>query len=179
MNVAPLTDNPFAVLSFLAAPAILTNASTLLALSTSNRLARASDRARAAYAAVVNSREAESGSSAPSLNRRDFQLAGRRALMLVQALRRLYLATGSFAAGTCVALLGAFAGYFALPGIPLLAQVLTIAAAITGVGALVAGSGKLLAETRLALQSLDDLHASLTQWQGVHAPSGPAKSPPA
>ena len=38
--------NPFAVLSFIVAPAVLTNASSVLALSTSNRLARAVDRAR-------------------------------------------------------------------------------------------------------------------------------------
>jgi hypothetical protein len=40
-------DNPFAALSFIVAPAVLTNASSVLALSTSNRLARAVDRARA------------------------------------------------------------------------------------------------------------------------------------
>ncbi len=180
MDAMPLTDNPFAVLSFLAAPAILTNASTLLALSTSNRLARASDRARAAYAAVLASPQVDPASSGADVNRRDFQIAGRRALMLVQALRRLYFATGSFAAGTCVALLGAFAGYFNLPGVPLLAQVLTIAAAILGVGALVAGSAKLLGETRLALRSLDELHASLTQWRAARSePGGSEPSPDA
>ena len=41
-----LIYNPFAALSFIAAPAILTNASTVLALSTSNRFMRASDRMR-------------------------------------------------------------------------------------------------------------------------------------
>jgi len=38
--------NPFAVLSLIVAPAVLTNASSVLAMSTSNRLARAVDRAR-------------------------------------------------------------------------------------------------------------------------------------
>jgi Protein of unknown function (DUF2721) len=38
--------NPFAALSLIVAPAILTNASAVLAMSTSNRLARAVDRAR-------------------------------------------------------------------------------------------------------------------------------------
>ena len=38
-------SNPFAVLSLIAAPAILTNCCSLLAMSTSNRLARAVDRA--------------------------------------------------------------------------------------------------------------------------------------
>ena len=38
--------NPFAAFSMIVAPAILTNAASVLAMSTSNRLARAVDRAR-------------------------------------------------------------------------------------------------------------------------------------
>jgi hypothetical protein len=38
--------NPFSVLSWIVAPALLTNASALLILSTANRLARAVDRAQ-------------------------------------------------------------------------------------------------------------------------------------
>ena len=38
--------NPFAAFSLIVAPAILTNASSVLAMSTGNRLARSVDRAR-------------------------------------------------------------------------------------------------------------------------------------
>jgi Protein of unknown function (DUF2721) len=38
--------NPFAAFSLIVAPAILTNAASVLVMSTSNRLARAVDRAR-------------------------------------------------------------------------------------------------------------------------------------
>ena len=41
-----MDPNPFAVLSLIVAPAILTNASSVLIMSTSNRLARGADRAR-------------------------------------------------------------------------------------------------------------------------------------
>ena len=41
-----MDSNPFAVLSLIVAPAILTNATSLLIMSTGNRLARAVDRAR-------------------------------------------------------------------------------------------------------------------------------------
>ena len=41
------TVNPFAALTFIAAPALLTNASSLLLMGTTNRLARAVDRVRA------------------------------------------------------------------------------------------------------------------------------------
>ena len=43
----PFTTNPFIVFTFIAAPAVLTNAAALLGLTTSNRIARAIDRARA------------------------------------------------------------------------------------------------------------------------------------
>jgi len=165
-----IANNPFAVLTFLAAPAILTNASTLLILSTSNRLARASDRARAASVSILTSK-------GPGLdvatNHRDFQHAHRRAEMLVSGLRSFYFAAGCFAAGTCVALLGAFAGYFQIPGVPLLTQVLTAVLAVLGVGALVAGSLQLLRETRIALAALGDLHVSITQWRATHADAPP------
>jgi hypothetical protein len=42
-----VVSNPFAALSFIAAPAVLTNAASVLAMSTSNRFLRASDRMRA------------------------------------------------------------------------------------------------------------------------------------
>ena len=41
-----MDPNPFAALSLIVAPAILTNASSVLSMSTSNRLARAVDRPR-------------------------------------------------------------------------------------------------------------------------------------
>ena len=43
---APVGDNPFAVLTLIAAPAVFTNASSVLALGTGNRLARVVDRTR-------------------------------------------------------------------------------------------------------------------------------------
>lgn len=39
-------ENPFAALSLIVAPAILTNACSVLIMSTSNRVARAADRGR-------------------------------------------------------------------------------------------------------------------------------------
>src|SRR5271157_4475553 len=46
VQYTPLASNPFAVLTAVVAPAILTNASSVLALGTSNRLARVVDRTR-------------------------------------------------------------------------------------------------------------------------------------
>src|SRR5260370_11892858 len=44
--ITSIADNPFAVLTLIAAPAVFTNASSLLALGTGNRLARGVDRTR-------------------------------------------------------------------------------------------------------------------------------------
>jgi len=45
-----VANNPFGVLTAVVAPAILTNASSVLALGTSNRLARVVDRTRVVMA---------------------------------------------------------------------------------------------------------------------------------
>src|SRR4051794_39036447 len=99
----PFADNPFAVLTFIAAPAILINASSVMALGTSNRFARAIDRARLLAGQVesqtdVNSRDAETRS-------RQLRTTERRAQLLVRALTAFYLSVGSFAAASLASLL--------------------------------------------------------------------------
>lgn len=157
-----LTDTPFAVLSFLAAPAILTNASTVLALGTSNRLARAADRARMLSGQILEA--ADCTSAITRLRRADFEYAIQRAALLVRALRLFYLAAGSFAAATCVALLGATAGYFGLDTASIVGAIATSVIAIVAVAALVLGSIRLVGETRIAIRVLDDEEAAIAEW---------------
>jgi hypothetical protein len=156
-------DSPFAVLSFLAAPAILTNASTLLALGTSNRLARAADRARLAAEKLVSLKD--HSDPMVKFQHDDFHNASVRAQLLVKALRRFYTSAGCFALGTCVALVGAFLDYFHIRTFDMFTQALTLIAALTGVGGLMHGSWTLLAETRIALRVLDQHHAAITMWR--------------
>ena len=87
--------NPFAVLSLIAAPAILTNACSVLATSTGNRLARAADRARE----LSRQLEEAGGLATPEAGRRlrELVLTEQRTLQLLAALRSIYLALGSFA----------------------------------------------------------------------------------
>ena len=94
----PLVTNPFAVLTFIAAPAILTNASSVMALGTSNRFARAIDRARALAAEVE--RRAAMPEDLARLRIKQLHFASRRVLLLVRALTAFYLSLGSFAAAT-------------------------------------------------------------------------------
>jgi hypothetical protein len=85
--------NPYAALSLIVAPAVLTNASSILVLSTSNRLARAVDRAR------VLATELDTPAKAmdlAALRLSELDSAARRAVMLLGALRLFYASIGSF-----------------------------------------------------------------------------------
>src|SRR5438477_2642397 len=98
--------NPFAVLSLIAAPAILTNATSVLAMSTSNRLARAVDRARE----LARQLEQSAPDAADAATRRrltELAAVDRRSLLLLRALRAVYVALGGFASATLLSLLTA------------------------------------------------------------------------
>ncbi len=149
-----LPDNPFTSLTLIAAPAVLTNASSVLALGTSNRFARAIDRARALSAIL----EKETVSADPLTIMRVHHLnrAEKRSLLLLQALRLFYLALGSFAAAALTSLLGATA---ASTDHRFIFRITLDAAALTGfigVAGLVFGCILLVAETRLAVQSVSE-----------------------
>src|SRR5262245_27443382 len=98
----PLTTNPLSILTFIVAPAILTNASSVMSLGTSNRFARAIDRARALSAELEGMTEGAD----PNWSRRVRQLgySKRRALLLVRALTAFYVSVGAFAAAALVSL---------------------------------------------------------------------------
>jgi len=90
--------NPFSVLSWIIAPALLTNASTLLVLSTGNRLARAVDRARDLFKQLEDAADLTSREAIRRLG--ELTATEQRSLMLVAALRSVYIASGSFASAT-------------------------------------------------------------------------------
>src|SRR3989442_13613749 len=100
-----LQSNPLAVLTFIVAPAVLTNAASVMGMPTANRFARAVDRARALSALLEGKEEG----SDPELDRRRRQLAyaEQRAMLLVRALTAFYLSVGAFAAASLASLLGA------------------------------------------------------------------------
>jgi hypothetical protein len=150
--MSPWEVNPFAVLTFIVAPAILTNASSVMALGTSNRFARAIDRARA-LAAQVEGREDDPDPEV-ALRIRQMGSAQRRVLLLVRALTAFYLSVGAFAAAGLISLVGAVSS---VSGLTALRQVTLWGAAcagVVGVGGLVGGSGLLVRETRMALSIL-------------------------
>jgi hypothetical protein len=142
--------NPFAVLSLIVAPAILTNACSLLSMSTSNRLARAVDRARELAKQLEEPRA--DGTEAPRrLN--ELAAAEQRSVMLLSALRSFYIALSGFAMATLVSLLGAVLIRFSGP-IVLALEIAAVVAGVIAVAALVHGSLLLVRETRIAVYVL-------------------------
>jgi type IV secretory pathway VirB6-like protein len=140
------------MLSFIVAPAILTNASSLLAMSTSNRLARAVDRARE----LSKQLEASDGTSTAETDRRLRELgaAETRAIMLIKALGSFYTALGGFALAALVSLIGAgFVSSGVNQVVPVI-EIVAVAAGVVAVGTLVHGSVLLVRETRIAVQVL-------------------------
>src|SRR5678815_4087845 len=147
MDSAGITQSPFAVVTFIAAPALLTNASSVLAMSTINRMLRTRDRMQQLFAKseAGRSTEAESARLVEQVNRTEKQ-----ALLLLRALHSIYLALGAFSAATLVTLLGAVLASFqgalwfsALTGLGLVLG-------FVGVGGLVFGSLSLVQATHIS-----------------------------
>jgi hypothetical protein len=166
----PLT-NPFAVLTFIAAPAILTNASSVMALGTSNRFARAIDRARA-LAADLGSRAAMP-EDLKHLRLKQLQYVSRRVLLLVRALTAFYVSLGAFAAASLTSLVGAtlVLAHFEVPRV--VVMVVAFSCGVVGVGGLVTGSVLLVRESRLTFATLREEMAFVLEGLARPAETGP------
>ena len=157
--------NPFAAFSLIVAPAILTNAGSVLAMSTSNRLARAVDRARD----LARQLEAHDVSTASSdLDRAEDQrrleelsATETRTTMLLHVLQSFYFALGGFASSTLAALLGAVLAPWGLGGAVTVFEVLAVGAGTIGVLSLVRGSLLLVRETSIAVRVISERAASV------------------
>lgn len=154
--------SPFAVLSLIVAPAILTNASSVLAMSTSNRLARAVDRARE----VARQLETEAAPVEHGDRRlRDLTVTEDRTVLLMRALRSFYTALGAFATATLLSLVGAVV-MRATGGLQVwFLEVIALAAGGVAVGAIVYGSALLLRETGMAVAVLRERAERVRQRQ--------------
>jgi hypothetical protein len=152
--------NPFAAFSLIVAPAILTNASSVLAMSTSNRLARTVDRARD----LARQLEAEPAPRADDVDgRREVQrrldeltATESRTTMLLHVLQSFYFALGGFAWSTLAALLGAVLARFYIGAGLFVFEILAVGAGTVGVLALVRGSLILVRETAIAVRVITE-----------------------
>jgi hypothetical protein len=148
-----VANNPFAVLTAIVAPAILTNACSVLALGTSNRLGRVVDRTRVVTADIV-----ASAPDSPAYHEWTAQLHAleRRWKMLILALRLIYAALGLFASTALISVAGSVAAYYGQHLLFRLGVILAMAAGILAVIGLSVGCYEMVNETRLAVRSLED-----------------------
>jgi hypothetical protein len=144
-----LIQNPFAVLTFIVAPAILTNATSVLALSTINRLLRTRERMQQLYDESERCPGFCGDAFLAQVDRVEKQAAH-----LLNALRWIYTALGAFAAASLVTLLGAVVGEM---GDELLRRIVVGAGmllAVVGIAGLVGGCYNLLHATQLSLENI-------------------------
>ena len=156
--MAPFSENPFAALTIVVAPAILTNASSVLCLGTANRLARVVDRTRVVSAELAN---AEPSANGYLVCQRQLEVLRGRWSLVLKALKSFYVSLGSFAAATLISLFGAVIAtstlHLAFPFIALLG----LLSGTVGVAGLVYGCSTMMRETRLAIRNLEE-EAALT-----------------
>jgi Protein of unknown function (DUF2721) len=151
---AQSTTSAFGVLSLIVAPAILTNACSVLIMSTSNRVARAVDLSRE----VGRELDAVSSGDSSAESRRqldEMSAAHARSILLVRSLRALYTALGGFSAATLLALLGVVFESQLPESVRWLPEVLAVLAGVVGVGGIVWAAVLLLRETRIAVTALE------------------------
>jgi hypothetical protein len=151
--MASFSDNPFAALTIVVAPAILTNASSVLCLGTGNRIARVVDRTRFITTELAGLR----GSDARrDLFARQLDRLKVRAQLLLRALRLFYISLASFASAALISVFGSVLAGIAGPLTFGTLAALGLVSGTVGVTGLVVGCALMVQETRLAVRNLTE-----------------------
>src|SRR4029077_14164743 len=147
----PVSESPFAVLTLIAAPAVFTNASSVLALGTGNRLARVVDRSRTL---VKDLHGAEIDPATRALWVSHLGRLEKRGALLVRAMSFFYGSIRCLAAASVVSILGAsvVSSPYKWPFKAIL--IISFIAGTVGFTGLAVGCSLLVNETRVALRSI-------------------------
>jgi hypothetical protein len=145
-----IDTNPFVVLSYVSGPALLTNATSLLLLSTTNRFARAIDRSRHLTDLIA----ARPAGRDLSVEEYEVPIVGRRIRLIALSIASFYLAAAMFALATVTSILGAvLAEQFGGAILDLIVGFAVFLGAV-GFAAFVTGAFALVIETRLVMRAL-------------------------
>jgi hypothetical protein len=150
--VDPFTNTPFAALTIIVAPAILTNASSVLCLGTGNRIARVVDRTRILAADLSR---IDPNSPHAAAYRDQLRQLKVRANLLMRAMRCFYLSIGAFAAAALTAVVGTALAAVLGDVVFRVVALLGLAAGTTGVAGLVIGGAVMVRETQVAVRLLE------------------------
>jgi hypothetical protein len=146
-----LAADPFSILTVVVAPAVLTNASSVLALGTNNRLARVADRTHALTAQLA---KLEPGSKTYEASEAQLPYLQTRAQLLLRALRCFYLGLGLFASSALISVAGSIAVYYGGRSAFQIAAAIGVVCGALAVTALACGSVLMIRETQLAVKGL-------------------------
>jgi len=153
MDNSTLANNPFAVLTAIVAPAILTNACSVMSLGTGNRIARVVDRTRAVSKELAG---LKAGTADYNSHIHQLSLLHQRSQLLFRCLRLFYFSLGCFVASALISILGSAAAFYHVAlGFEILAGLGLLIGAF-GVASLVWGSGLMVAEVRVALEQITE-----------------------
>ena len=148
-----IDQDPFAVLTAVVAPAILTNACSVLSQSTTTRIARVVDRSRA----LMGLQPAERAVRGESYDR-ELKILRVRANLLINSLRFFYIALAMFAATALIAIVGSvFIAFDLKTGFNITAVFGLVVGTVAVLGT-VAGCALMMRETQLAIHSLTEEH---------------------
>lgn len=150
-----MQNNPFVNLTLIVAPALLTNASALMVLSTSNRFARAIDRARELSRQVEDANIKEDPSQMDRLTK-ELLITEKRAVLLLRSIRYFYISLGGLAFAAFISLIGAGLVQLLSNTTERVLAAIALVAVFLAVAGLVAGSMVLFHETRITVGILQD-----------------------
>src|ERR1700721_1217434 len=151
MEYTSIAADPFSILTVVVAPAVLTNASSVLALGTNNRLARVADRSHIVTAQLA---KLEPDARDHEVSTAELVSLQTRAQLLLRALRCFYLGLGLFASSALISIAGSIVVYYGLPSAFQIAAAIGVACGASAVIALVCGCVLMIRETQLAVKGL-------------------------
>jgi hypothetical protein len=145
--------DPFSILTIVVAPAVPTNASSVLALGTNNRLARVADRT---HAVIAQLSKLEPGARDYDVSKAQLPALQMRAHLLLRALRCFYLGLGLFASSALISIAGSIVVYYGGRTTFQVAAGVGVLCGAAAVISLVCGGVLMIRETQLAVTGLAD-----------------------
>ena len=151
MEINLVAADPFSILTVVVAPAVLTNASSVLALGTNNRLARVADRTHVVTEQLAKLEPGARDHEIWAAQLPDLQT---RAQLLLRALRCFYFGLGLFASSALISIAGSIVAYYGRRSAFQIAAVVGVVCGASAVIALVCGCVLMIRETQLAVNGL-------------------------
>jgi uncharacterized membrane protein len=151
MDTNSISQTPLAALTFIAAPALLTNSASLLANSATLRFLRTRELMRELYR---HPRQEELTPEETELLVSEASRVERQASTMLRALYAIYLALASFASATLLTLIATSAAIVFGADHTILLAWAGMILGVLGVGSLVVGSWNLILATRISLANI-------------------------